>query len=317
MPNEKLTLVVPDELAGRRLDQALSKLCPQHSRSRLQRWVKAGNVKVDDRIIRQRDPVKAGATIEIVPIYETQTHWLVEAIPLDIIYEDESIIVLNKPAGLVVHPGAGNPDHTLLNALLYHDQTLQQVPRAGIVQRLDKDTSGIMVVARTPAAHTFLVDQLKQRLVRREYQAIVNGVMTAGGRVAAAIGRHPVHRKRMAVMERGKPATSHYRILKKYPAHTHIQLTLESGRTHQIRVHMAYIRFPVVGDPVYGGRNLLPKNVSQAFRQIIQSFPRQALHACVLGLQHPVSADDMIWTVPLPKDMQDLLNAIESDARNK
>lgn len=317
MPNEKLTLVVPDELAGRRLDQALSKLCPQHSRSRLQRWVKAGNVKVDDKIIRQRDPVKAGATIEIVPIYETQTHWSVEAIPLDIIYEDESIIVLNKPAGLVVHPGAGNPDHTLLNALLYHDQTLHQVPRAGIVQRLDKDTSGIMVVARTPAAHTFLVDQLKQRLVRREYQAIVNGVMTAGGRVAAAIGRHPVHRKRMAVMERGKPATSHYRILKKYPAHTHIQLTLESGRTHQIRVHMAYIRFPVVGDPVYGGRNLLPKNVSQAFRQTIQSFPRQALHSCVLGLQHPVSADDMIWTVPLPKDMQDLLNAIESDARNK
>ena len=317
MPNEKLTLVVPDELAGRRLDQALSKLCPQHSRSRLQRWVKAGNVKVDDRIIRQRDPVKAGATIEIVPIYETQPHWSVEAIPLDIIYEDESIIVLNKPAGLVVHPGAGNPDHTLLNALLYHDQTLQQVPRAGIVQRLDKDTSGIMVVARTPAAHTFLVDQLQQRLVRREYQAIVNGVMTAGGRVEAAIGRHPVHRKRMAVVERGKPATSHYRILKKYPTHTHIQLTLESGRTHQIRVHMAYIRFPVVGDPVYGGRNLLPKNVSQAFRQTIQSFPRQALHACALGLQHPVSDDDMIWTVPLPQDMQDLLNAIESDARNK
>ena len=154
MPNEKLTLVVPDELAGKRLDQALSKLCPQHSRSRLQRWVKAGNVKVDDRIIRQRDPVKAGATIEIVPIYETQPHWSVEAIPLDIVYEDESIIVLNKPAGLVVHPGAGNPDHTLLNALLYHDQTLQQVPRAGIVQRLDKDTSGIMVVARTPASVT-------------------------------------------------------------------------------------------------------------------------------------------------------------------
>lgn len=317
MSSEKLTLVVPDELAGKRLDQALSKLCPQHSRSRLQSWVKAGNVKVDDKIIRQRDPVKAGATIEIIPIYEAQPHWSVEDIPLDIIYEDEAIIVLNKPAGLVVHPGAGNPEHTLLNALLYHDQTLEQVPRAGIVQRLDKNTSGVMVVARTPAAHTFLVDQLQQRLVKREYQTIVNGVMTAGGRVEAAIGRHPVHRTRMAVVERGKPAATRYRILKKYPAHTHIQLTLESGRTHQIRVHMAHIRFPIVGDPVYGGRNLLPKNVSQAFRQTIQAFPRQALHACALGLQHPVSGDAMAWTISLPQDIQELLDAIEADANNR
>lgn len=317
MSSEKLTLVVPDELAGKRLDQALSKLCPQHSRSRLQSWVKAGNVKVDDKIIRKRDPVKAGATIEIIPIYEAQPHWSVEDIPLDIIYEDEAIIVLNKPAGLVVHPGAGNPEHTLLNALLYHDQTLEQVPRAGIVQRLDKNTSGVMVVARTPAAHTFLVDQLQQRLVKREYQTIVNGVMTAGGRVEAAIGRHPVHRTRMAVVERGKPAATRYRILKKYPAHTHIQLTLESGRTHQIRVHMAHIRFPIVGDPVYGGRNLLPKNVSQAFRQTIQAFPRQALHACALGLQHPVSGDAMAWTISLPQDIQELLDAIEADANNR
>ncbi|MFQ5659311.1 MAG: 23S rRNA pseudouridine(1911/1915/1917) synthase RluD [Gammaproteobacteria bacterium] len=314
-PDTKLTLVVPDELAGRRLDQALSSLCPQHSRSRLQTWIQAGNVKVNDEIIRQRDSVNAGSRIEVIPLYDVPENNAREAIPLAIIHEDEEIIILNKPAGLVVHPGAGNPGHTLLNGLLYHAPDLEQVPRAGIVQRLDKDTSGIMVIARTPTAHTCLVEQLQQRRIEREYRAIVTGVMTSGGTIEAPIGRHPVQRKRMAVVARGKPAITHYRLLKKYSTHTYIQLKLETGRTHQIRVHMAHIHYPIVGDPVYAGRNRLPKNVSQPLRERIQAFPRQALHASSLLLTHPASGEEMGWSAPVPNDMQSLLDGLEDDVR--
>ncbi len=314
MPKDKLKFIIPEELAGERLDKTLSILCPEHSRSRLQTWIRAGNVKVNDKIIRQRDSVKGGEIIEIIPIYDVATPWSVEAIPLDIIYEDETIIILNKPAGLVVHPGAGNPNHTLLNALLYYDQKLEQVPRAGIVQRLDKETSGIMVIARTLSSHTFLVDQLQQHKIKRVYRAVVTGIMTAGGHIQAAIGRHPVQRKRMAVVDRGKPATTHYRILRKYPAHTYIQLRLETGRTHQIRVHLAHIRFPIVGDAVYGGRKRVPKNASRKLIETIQSFPRQALHAWSLGLKHPLSKQDLTWTVPLPDDIQNLLLVLDEDA---
>lgn len=310
---DKLTITVPEELSGRRLDQVLANLYPQHSRSRLQTWISAGRVKVNNRTLRQKDPVKTGETIEIIPVYDTQEQCLAEAIPLDILFEDDEILIINKPQGLVVHPGAGNPKHTLQNALLYHDSKLEKVPRAGIVQRLDKDTSGIMIIAKTPETHTYLVDQLQRRQIRREYQAIVTGVMTAGGQVDAPIGRHPVSRKRMAVTDRGKLAVSHYRILKKYSNHTHILVRLETGRTHQIRVHMAYIKYPIVGDPVYGGRKRFPKNISSELRDAIQSFPRQALHASDLTFDHPVSRESMTWSTPLPADIQSFLNVLKED----
>jgi len=229
------------------------------------------------------------------------------------VFEDEHILILNKPAGLIVHPGAGNPEHTLLNALLYHHPPLQRIPRAGIIQRLDKDTSGLMVVTKTLLAHTWLVQQLQQRLIKREYQALVSGVMTAGGRVDAPIGRHPIRRKRMAITAAGKAATTHYRVIKKYRAHTHILLRLESGRTHQIRVHMTHIKHPILGDPVYGGRQHLPKHASAQLRELIQTFPRQALHACSLGLTHPQTKQALSWDIALPEDMQGLLHALEHE----
>lgn len=310
---DKLTTIVPVELSGRRLDQVLANLYPQHSRSRLQAWINAGRVKVNNRTLRQKDPVKSGERIEITPVFETKIEARAEDIPLDIVYEDDEMLVLNKPPGLVVHPGAGNPGHTLQNALLFHNAGLAKLPRAGIVQRLDKDTSGIMVIAKTPQTHTYLVDLLQRRLIKREYQAIVTGLMTAGGKVEAPIGRHPVHRKRMAVNDTGKPAVTHYRILKKYRHHTHILVRLETGRTHQIRVHLAHIHYPVTGDPVYGGRKRLPKNISSGLREVIQSFPRQALHAAALTLIHPGTREEMTWTTPLPADIRSLIDAIETD----
>lgn len=310
----KLTVTVPEDLAGERLDKALSVLYPEHSRSRLQAWIKAGNVIVDNKVLRQKDTVMPGQAIEITPVYEPEERHLGEAIPLDIIHEDGEILIINKPAGLIVHPGAGNRDHTLLNALLHYHSGLEQVARAGIVQRLDKDTSGIMVIAKTPPVHTYLVQQLRERNIRREYQAVVCGVMTAGGRVDAPIGRHRIHRKRMAVNESGKQAATHYRIIKKYSAFTHIMVRLETGRTHQIRVHMAYLRHPVVGDPVYGGRRGIPGNVSRALADFIRNFPRQALHAYQLELAHPASHKIMHWSAPLPEDMQQLINHLNNES---
>lgn len=312
---DKLITIVPEELSGRRLDQVLANLYPQHSRSRLQAWINAGRVKVNNRTLRQKDAVKTGEQIEIAPLIDAQLECRAEDIPLDIVYEDAEVLVINKPPGLVVHPGAGNPSHTLQNALLFHDAGLARVPRAGIIQRLDKDTSGILVIAKTPEVHTYLVDQLQRRLIVREYQAIVAGVMTAGGKIEAPIGRHPVFRKRMAVTDNGKPALTHYRILKKYRHHTHILVRLETGRTHQIRVHMAHINYPVTGDPVYGGRKRLPKNISSGLRDVIQSFPRQALHASALTFIHPETREEMTWTTSLPADIQSLVDEIEANEK--
>ena len=314
MTVEKLTLTVPQEMAGKRLDQALAQLCPQHSRSRLQSWIRNESVTVDGKLLRQRDSLLGGETIKIVAEYsENDKHWEKENIPINVVFEDKHILILNKPAGLVVHPGAGNPGHTLLNALLYHHPPLQQLPRAGIIQRLDKDTSGIMVVTKTPLAHTWLVDQLQKRLIQREYQAIVTGVLTAGGTVDAPIGRHHIQRKRMTIKATGKSARTHYRIIKKYAAHTHLLLRLESGRTHQIRVHMSHIKYPVVGDPVYAGRKRLPKNSSESLRQLIQSFNRQALHACTLGLTHPETKKELSWEIDLPEDMKTLIDGLDHE----
>lgn len=314
MPVEELNFTINPEMKGMRLDQALAELCPQHSRSRLQAWIKSGYITVDDMTPKQRDIVHGGESIHIRAEFEAaDTKWSKEAIPLDIVHADTDIVVINKPPGLVVHPGAGNREHTLLNALLYHMPELEQIPRAGIVQRLDKDTSGLMIIARTLKAHTRLVDLLQKREITRLYQAVVAGTLTAGGHVDAPVGRHPVKRKRMAVTDNGKPAVTHYRILKRFPAHTWIQLRLESGRTHQIRVHMAHIRHPLVGDPVYGGRHRFPKNSGEKLLHILQTFPRQALHACRLELIHPSTNLPVSWDAALPDDMKNLLALLESN----
>ena len=315
MQAEKLATAVPADLAGKRLDQALAALFPQHSRSRLQEWIRAGRVLLNGNPTSQRHMVTTGDAVIVHPVALTHAAWAPQPITLDIRHEDKALLIINKPAGLVVHPGAGNPDRTLLNALLHHDANLQSVPRAGIIQRLDKDTSGLMVIARTPEAHTFLVEQMQRRLIRREYEAIVCGTITSGGSVDAPIGRHQTQRTRMAVTHKGKVAVTHYRIVRRYRSHTHLHLRLETGRTHQIRVHMAAIHHPIVGDRIYGGRARLPAAIPEDLRNLLKSFPRQALHACHLELTHPVTGNTLQETAPLPEDMRGLLDALDRAAR--
>lgn len=304
---------IPASCAGMRLDQALAQLFSDYSRSRLSQWLKAGQVRVNGEQRRGRDKVWGGEQIEIEAELEEQTDWQAEAIPLDIVFEDADLIVLNKPAGLVVHPAAGNPAGTLVNALLHHDSSLSTIPRAGIVHRLDKDTSGLLVVARTLPAQKSLVEQLQARQLLREYEAVVTGVLTAGGTVDAPIGRHPVQRKRMAVTPNGKPAVTHYRVVERFRAHSWIRCRLETGRTHQIRVHMAHIHYPLVGDPVYGGRLRLPKRCSEALANTLREFQRQALHAGRLGLIHPHTGKTLEWKARLPADMEQLLTDLRTD----
>ena len=307
---------IPASCAGMRLDQALAQMFSDYSRSRLTQWLKAGLVRVNGEQRRARDKVWGGEHVEIQIELEEQTTWQAEAIPLDIVFEDEQLIVINKPAGLVVHPAAGNPAGTLVNALLHHDPDLSTIPRAGIVHRLDKDTSGLLVVARTLPAQKSLVEQLQARSLLREYQAVVTGVITAGGTVDAPIGRHPVQRKRMAVIPNGKPAVTHYRVVERFRAHSWIRCRLETGRTHQIRVHMAHIHYPLVGDPVYGGRLRLPKGCSEALANTLRGFRRQALHAGRLGLIHPQSGKTLEWKASLPADMEQLLRDLRADAHS-
>lgn len=308
-----MTIIIPDSQAGRRLDQVLAELIPDFSRSRLQKWIKSGSVLVNGEQLRARDAVVGGELVELAVEIDEETNWKPENIPLNVVYEDEHIIVVNKPAGMVVHPGAGNSSGTLSNALLHYFPQQSTIPRAGIVHRLDKDTSGLLVVARTLTAHKSLVEQLQQRTVSREYLAFCYGVMTAGGTVDAPIGRHPSNRMRMAVRENGKPAITHYRVKQRFRAHTLIQVNLETGRTHQIRVHMSYIRYPLVGDPVYGGRLRIPSECNKEFAEQLKTFRRQALHAASLGLKHPVSGDALRYDADLPQDMQSLIAAAQTD----
>jgi 23S rRNA pseudouridine1911/1915/1917 synthase len=310
-----LRLTIPPTFAGRRLDQALAELVTDVTRAQVQQWIADGRVRLDGVVPRKRDKLAGGENVEIdVPPVRDTAH-RAQPIALDIVHEDAAILVVNKPPGLVVHPGAGNPEGTLLNALLHHLPGLARLPRAGIVHRLDKDTSGLMVVAKTEAARQDLIGQLAKRSVEREYVAIVNGVMVAGTTIEAPIGRHRVDRKRMAVTGSGKEAVSHVRVLKKYRAHTLVQVKLESGRTHQIRVHMAHIGFPVVGDPVYGRRLLLPKGASDELISLLRGFRRQALHALKLSLVHPESGEHVRWASSVPKDMGELMEALAADAK--
>jgi 23S rRNA pseudouridine1911/1915/1917 synthase len=318
MSKFQFQITVPDELSGKRLDQALSKLCPEHSRSRIQSWIKSGDVSVNNSNYKQKDEVNFGDVIEINTELNSIEKHEAEDIELNIIHEDDAIIIINKPTGLVVHPGAGNPNHTLVNALLNFDAKLDMVPRAGIVHRLDKETTGVMVVARTLESHTFLVHQLQERNIKREYQTIVCGQLVAGGTIENNMGRHPVNRIKMAVTNSGKKAVTHYRIINKFQHYTHLDVQLETGRTHQIRVHMSYIKHPIVGDPVYGNNNSVKKGVDSPLREIIKNFKRQALHAYSLELPHPITKDKMKFNAVLPNDINSLIEALNSyDQTNK
>ncbi|WP_420592257.1 23S rRNA pseudouridine(1911/1915/1917) synthase RluD [Bacterioplanoides sp.] len=304
---------VPHELGNKRLDQVAAQLFPDFSRSRLQQWIKEGQLTVDGDTWRGRDKLVGGETLALVTTLQAEGDWQAEDIPLDILYEDEHIIVLNKQAGLVVHPAAGNHTGTLLNGLLHHAPELKNIPRAGIVHRLDKDTTGLMVVAKTLQAQGHLVAQLQDRSMGREYEAVVQGVMTGGGTVEEPISRHGTQRTKMAVNPLGKDAVTHYRVLHKFPTHTYIRCKLETGRTHQIRVHMSHIAHPLVGDATYAGRTRLTKGVTPELREALQNFPRQALHARQLGLIHPATDEYCEWQVELPDDFEQLLEVLAFD----
>ncbi|NTV96796.1 MAG: 23S rRNA pseudouridine(1911/1915/1917) synthase RluD [Thiobacillus sp.] len=297
-------LIIPAEHAGKRLDQSLAELLPDYSRNRIQQWIDAGSVRIDGAAATRKGKVWGGEAVELHPAeHPSEQPYKAEAIDLDIVHEDDAVIVINKPPGLVVHPGAGNWEGTLLNALLHHCPALEQIPRAGIVHRLDKDTSGLLVVAKTLTAQTALVRALQARDVKRVYWAVAMGVFEhAEGGVDAPIGRHPIHRTRMAVVDNGKPARTDYRVLKQYRQAAWVECRLHTGRTHQIRVHLTHIGHPLVGDSLYAGR-----------RQVTVSFHRQALHAYRLGFSHPLTGADVEWEAAMPEDFRSLIEALEHE----
>lgn len=311
--DQQIVSIVPPEMAQQRLDQVIASLCPQYSRSQLQKWIKSGQVLVDNKPLKPKERLTGGERIIIQATLEVQTTAEAEAMDLEIIHEDDSILVLNKPANLVVHPAAGNWSGTLVNGLLHYLPSLEMLPRAGIVHRLDKDTTGLMVVAKTLEAHHALVDLLQERDVSREYLALVQRPVIAGGTIEANIGRHPIDRLRMAVTEGGKEAITHYRVEERFRHHTLLRVSLETGRTHQIRVHLTANQMPIVGDQLYGGRPRVPAGISDDLREALRAFPRQALHATRLGLVHPDTGEDMAWEVPLPADMADLLVLLRAE----
>ncbi len=317
MDNPLLTRTVPDELAGTRLDLALARMFPEYSRSRLKAWILDGSVWVDGEAWRPRDAVSGGESVSVQARSEVTTRSRPEPIPLDVVMEDASLIVVNKPAGLVVHPGAGNPHGTLMNGLLHRYPELDALPRAGIVHRLDKDTSGLLLIARTLTAHTSLIRQLADHAVSRRYDAICVGVLTGGGTIDAPIRRHPVDRRKMAVQDDGKPAVTHYRVIERFAAHTYISVRLETGRTHQIRVHFAWRRHPLVGDPVYGGRLAIPAGASEALATALRSFRRQALCATGLEFVHPESGKPVAVDAAPADDFRELLEVLLRDAKDR
>lgn len=310
-----LQAIVPDSSAGRRFDAVLAELFPDYSRSRLSAWIKSGDALLDGHQARPRDPVRGGETLTLSVVLDIQTHSEPEDIPLDVLYEDAHVFVIDKPAGLVVHPGAGNPAGTLVNALLHRDPSLNALPRAGIVHRLDKDTSGVMVVARTLPAHTALVEQLSSREVHRQYLAVVVGALVSGGTANLPIDRHPRDRIRMAVRDDGRDAVTHYRLRERFRAHTLLECRLETGRTHQIRVHMAHLKHPIVGDPMYGGPLKLPKGATAELVEALRGFKRQALHAETLEFAHPITGEPVRCTAAVPADMQQLVAELRADTK--
>ena len=307
-----LAATIEAELAGKRLDQAMARMFTDYSRRQLQDWIRAGRVTLNGQVVRPRETVQTGDHIQLQVEIVEQVACEPQPIAFDRLYEDEHILVINKPAGLVVHPGAGCPNGTLQNGLLHYEPTLIALPRAGIVHRLDKETSGLMVVAKTSGAYQALVAALAEHRVQREYTALVVGRVIAGGSIEQPIGRHPTRRICMAVHPKGRPAVTHYRIQQRYAQHTLLKVNLETGRTHQIRVHMAYIRHPLCGDPVYGRRLQIPAGADQTLTDQLRGFKRQALHAQRLGLEHPVTGENHRWATPVPADMQHLLHALKT-----
>jgi 23S rRNA pseudouridine1911/1915/1917 synthase len=310
----QLTAEIQLHQLGQRLDQALAECFPDYSRSRIKTWIEQSLVQVNGVVVNKpREKVFGGEQIIVEVEIEDENRFVAQQIPLDIVYEDDDILVINKPKDFVVHPGAGNPDGTVLNALLYHCPQIAEVPRAGIVHRLDKDTTGLMVVAKTIPAQTRLVYALQKRRITREYEAVAYGIMTKGGTIDQPMARHPTKRTHMAVHPMGKPAVTHYRIMERFRNYTRLRLRLETGRTHQIRVHMAHIAHPLLGDPVYGGRPRPPKGASEELLQTLRDFQRQALHAVMLRLQHPITGEEMEWHAPLPQDFVELVAELKKD----
>jgi 23S rRNA pseudouridine1911/1915/1917 synthase len=314
LPTVQDEAVVPPELDAQRLDRVAAALFPQYSRARLQQWIASGALKLNGQVAaRARDEVRTGDRLALSVPQQPTTSLQAQAIELNVIYADEALAVIDKPAGLIVHPGAGAPDGTLQNALLHRFPQAAQVPRAGLVHRLDKDTSGLLVVALTLEAHTRLVEAMAAREVRREYEAVVNGVFTAGGTIDAPMGRDVRNRLKMAVVSSGgRHAVTHYRVIERFAYHTHTRVRLETGRTHQIRVHMTHIRHPIVGDVLYGGRVIRGSGLPEPVRQALNDFPRQALHARELAFEHPVDGHECVFESPLPDDLQHLLAALRS-----
>ena len=317
MSAEKQIMSIPDDFAGLRLDQALARMFPQYSRSRLKEWLLAGAITVEGGPKRPRDAVSGGETVCLQPVAEISVRAEPEPIALDIVHEDDDLLVVNKPAGLVVHPGAGNPAGTLMNGLLHRVPMLEEIPRDGIIHRLDKDTSGLLLVAKSLIAHTALVRLLAEREISRHYLAICNGVLTGGGTIDEPISRHPVDRKRMSVQQNGKPAVTHYTVKERFAAFTYVNVKLETGRTHQIRVHFAHRRHALVGDQVYGGRLALPKGASDEVIQVLRHFKRQALHATRLAFEHPSSGEKIDLEVSPPKDFEMLVDILQRDVANE
>ena len=311
-----IIVVLPHRMKGARMDIALSEMLPIYSRSKISTWIKCCNASVNGKNFKPKDKSNGNEIIKLNIPYKKNNHWAAENISLDIVFEDDDIIVLNKPAGLVTHPGAGNWSGTLANALLFHDSHLTSIDRSGIVHRLDKNTSGLMVVAKNSKSQKHLTEQMQNHLVSREYSAIVYGQMISGGTVDEPIGRHPQDRIKQAIRSNGKEAVTHYRVIDRYVSHTHIKAILETGRTHQIRVHLAHIGYPLIGDPSYGGRLRFPKKANQELKVALKAFNRQALHSKKLTLIHPVTGESMTWKIDLPPDMQKLLEIFDKHDLN-
>ncbi|CAC9596149.1 LSU rRNA pseudouridine(1911/1915/1917) synthase (EC 5.4.99.23) [uncultured Gammaproteobacteria bacterium] len=308
----QFNIIIPDRLIGQRIDSALALMLPDYSRSKITAWVRLGSALINGKTFKPKEKVLGGEIVKLSIKAEKTNDWVAEDMPLNIVFEDADIIIINKPVGLVTHPGAGNWTGTLANALLYYDPALANLDRAGIVHRLDKNTSGLMVVARSELAQKTLVEQLQTHSVSREYSAIVYGHMISGGVIDEPIGRNPKDRIKQAVVEEGKHAITHYRVIDRFAHHTHIKAILETGRTHQIRVHLSHIGHPLIADPLYGGKIRFPKKADEALKEELKSFNRQALHSKKLTLTHPISAVEMSWKAPLPEDMQSLIKILQN-----
>ena len=308
---ETLQIIIPNRMMGARLDASLAEMLPDYSRSKITAWIKSGDALINKKTFKPKDKAIGDEIVCLTLNQKQNNDWAAEDIPLNVVYEDEDIIVINKQFGLVTHPGAGNWTGTLANALLYYDPALSSLDRAGIVHRLDKNTSGLMVIARNEKSQKYLVEQLQNHSVDREYSAIVYGHMIAGGTVDEPIGRDPRERVKQAVLMSGKDATTHYRAIDRFKSHTHVKAILETGRTHQIRVHLSHVGHSLIGDPMYGGRVRFPKKASEELKDALLNFKRQALHSKKLTLTHPLSGELMSWKAPLPNDMLKLLEVLK------